>query len=141
MSVDGQVTQFPRMDIPDLPVQFHIFCLFPVNRKIIFPDRFVKSGKIQLVIFQCQFIGSTRLPALRIADGTGIVLSPGNGQRDLFRWIADIFNPACAKDLCIIQRIPGIGNSDSKIRCHIIGTGICIHVDGLHRLHIGIRCI
>ena len=141
MSVDGQVTQFPCMDIPDLPVQFHILCFFPVNRKIIFPDRFVKSGKIQLIIFQRQFVGSTRLPAFRIADGTGIVLSPGNGQRDLFRRIADIFNLACRKNLCIIQCIPGIGDADGKIRCHIIGTGICIHGDGLHRLRIGIRCI
>ena len=129
------------MDIPDLPVQFHIFCLFPVNRKIIFPDRFVKSGKIQLVIFQCQFIGSTRLPAIWIADGTGIVLSPGNCQRDLFRWIADIFNLTCRKNLCIIQCIPGIGDTDGKIRRHIIGTGVGIHRDGLHRLGIGIRRI
>ena len=129
------------MDIPDLPVQFHILCFFPVNRKIIFPDRFVKSGKIQLIIFQRQFVGSTRLPAIWIADGTGIVLSPGNGHRDLFRRIADIFNLACRKNLCIIQYIPCIGNADGKIRCHIIGTGICIHGDELHQLHIGIRCI
>ena len=76
-----------------------------------------------------------------IANGTGIVLSPGNGQRDLFRRVADIFNLACRKNLCIIQYIPGIGDADGKIRCHIIGTGICIHGDGLHQLHIGIRCI
>ena len=129
------------MDIPDLPVQFHIFCLFPVNRKIIFPDRFVKSGKIQLIIFQRQFVGSARLPTFRIADGTGIVLSPGNCQRDLFRRITDIFNPACRENLCIIQHIPGIGDADGKIRCHIIGTGVGIHRDGLHRLGIGIRRI